>query len=704
MFTKNNADQKVNNALQKINENYCVNGFYEQKDDGDYKPVRGFVRSSFCPLIYHSVHKVVENLDFNNVAPESKGIILSSMFTNPLVEEALIGDELSGKSYSPILFPQSVVSSIIGLLTKELAIYGPMSCMGASRHSVYHALQQAVDWIEEKDAESVIIVFCDVSAIRTQLWLRHHLPLGEDNNKNLTSSAISIVLQRKSKTIKSTMTVNEFYQFISNSNLPLAWNIDWLPRSTYFRTLVDACSPQTALHCGQETVSYEKLQKNIIAIRTQIDSKTQVGQRLVIDIPDSFTSLYWCIAAWSMGICVHIVDQRMTEIEKQTRLDLLHPDFLVTLSKDVDNNFNTGCMYTELTVKLSPSINNTLNKENINYTDRNPAYILFSSGSTGKPKMIARDFESLDTEWHSLLQEPGIQDKNSRVLSLVPACHSYGIFAVVMPTLLQGGELIFPEAILPHQIVDEIINSKVTHIYGTPFHFNLIYKELKKRLAELTDVPLFLSAGGKLNSDLQKDYQELGITIGQSYGMSEVGYIAADFLGSQPNSVGKIAAHHNYEIKENGELALQLKHSPYLSSQKNWQAVANQKNSNSGTLLVQDLVNKDKNDYLYIEGRTNDQVSIGGLKVNLSEVEATLMKFPGIDDCCVIAHEHPAIGTYLEAFWVGNQDELSINDLKNWLKNQLALYKNPKRITWVQAIPKSATGKTLPSKLVETIS
>uniref|UniRef100_A0A4Y8Q6T2 Beta-ketoacyl synthase-like N-terminal domain-containing protein n=2 Tax=Paenibacillus athensensis TaxID=1967502 RepID=A0A4Y8Q6T2_9BACL len=102
---------------------------------------------------------------------DRRGIMLASMFTDAVTQQETWTDMINGKKISPIMFPQSVPSAIIGFLAKELNIHGPMTCLGGSRNGVKLALQQAADWLIDGDADAVAVTFCDVPSWRAQAWV-----------------------------------------------------------------------------------------------------------------------------------------------------------------------------------------------------------------------------------------------------------------------------------------------------------------------------------------------------------------------------------------------------------------------------------------------------------------------------------------------------------------------------------------------------
>lgn len=181
-------------AEDEWNRNYTVTGFHKQSASVAVPAVRGFVRSPFNPLIYHSVKQAAEEAGIVGGLPsERKGIVLGSLFADAVTEEETWKDLIQGKKLSPIMFPQSVPSSVIGFLAKELGIHGPMSCMGAYRSGLQLLLQQAIDWIEDDEADAVIVTCCDTPSIRAKLWAQHFL----GNSRLFGGGVVSFVVETR---------------------------------------------------------------------------------------------------------------------------------------------------------------------------------------------------------------------------------------------------------------------------------------------------------------------------------------------------------------------------------------------------------------------------------------------------------------------------------------------------------------------------
>ncbi|MFD2670780.1 beta-ketoacyl synthase chain length factor [Marinicrinis sediminis] len=114
------------------------------------------------------------------------------MFVDAQTEEETWKDLLMGKKLSPIMFPQSVPSAIIGYLARELSIHGPMTCMGASQEGAGILLMQASDWLEDGLADCVIMTVCDVPSLRARAWLRE-----QGQSEEMAGGVMTIVLENR---------------------------------------------------------------------------------------------------------------------------------------------------------------------------------------------------------------------------------------------------------------------------------------------------------------------------------------------------------------------------------------------------------------------------------------------------------------------------------------------------------------------------
>jgi acyl-coenzyme A synthetase/AMP-(fatty) acid ligase len=453
-----------------------------------------------------------------------------------------------------------------------------------------------------------------------------------------------------------------------------------------------------ALRAGDQHLTYEALHAKIAEKMFLLNSNTLTGLRIALDVPESFTLIEWTAANWNVGNTVLILDQRLKSEEKELRLKDFSPDMIIS-NFTRKNTSAVSVFEADIPVYLEDyNIERRYRKgeqEDFHANDW-PLLAMYSSGSTGLPKQILRSRCSLEEELIQYGQEPMIPGEDSSVLCLASVSHAFGLLSACIHTLRVGGSIHFPTILNPNELLRQIKQHRITHIYGVLFHFQLLERSLT-RLAEIHSPPLCLSSGGLVPLTLFERYQQAGVSIGSQYGMSEVGYIAVDISGNKPGFCGPIAEHHRWQLDEDGQFLIDLQNNPYVKEQPNWQAA-----EGGGRLLTQDLVSLDSDRHIAIQGRANRQVSIGGIKVNLEEVEQKLSSHPHIDQCCILGVDHPVYGTYLEAYLVWNElGEVPISQLKSWLQEVSADYKIPRTYRVIEEMPMSASGKILRGELLK---
>jgi acyl-coenzyme A synthetase/AMP-(fatty) acid ligase len=162
--------------------------------------------------------------------------------------------------------------------------------------------------------------------------------------------------------------------------------------------------------------------------------------------------------------------------------------------------------------------------------------------------------------------------------------------------------------------------------------------------------------------------------------MTELGVIATDLDGSLRPA---LAPTRGLELRvREGELHIRLPRSPYLgqSDPARW---------SDGWLRTRDAARIDDDGRVTILGRLDSQVSIGGLKVDLTEVEQTLCAVPGVT-AAVVVFDEGAIRAYASCAEGVGSDAVHAH-----LARELAAYKLPRRIDLCGELPRTATGKLL---------
>lgn len=417
------------------------------------------------------------------------------------------------------------------------------------------------------------------------------------------------------------------------------------------------------------SISYEKLRETVMHTKEKLEFRGITETSIVaLKLPNSYTFVYVLLALWEIGAVVELLDFNLNKYDLEKRMGILPPEFLIFSPEKPVSIVTENVNFTVQTLKSNTD------KDKI----ENSSIIFFTSGSTGTPKTIIRSINSIYSEILRTSIVEGVVEKKDKVLCLVPFSHTYGLVTVLLHSLYKGATLTFSRKNIANDILDSIKEKEVTVIYGVPFHYELlIHTKCNRSLGKVRAV---VSAGETLSSDVNNKFHEkYGSSIGQQYGMSEVGIVSVDMLAKYIGTVGKPLLKVLFN-ENNNEISIYTKTNPYLSDPLN--------NYNNSFLRTGDSGLVDERGLLCIEGRTDSMVTLGGENVYLTEIEEVLKLMPDIDDCLVLYN-----GT-ITCYFTSSK-ELKKKKLLEWCQENLSHYKIPKKFYKIKEFPKTNTGKKI---------
>ncbi|WP_172803207.1 class I adenylate-forming enzyme family protein [Alloactinosynnema sp. L-07] len=397
------------------------------------------------------------------------------------------------------------------------------------------------------------------------------------------------------------------------------------------------------------------------------------GTTVALQMAPSVAYLATLFGLWSVGATVVLVDYRVPQAECRTLVDLADPQFVVVGGDRVGRA--VGFQHD---VEAGAPVVHRRSGGRAGRPDIR--LVQFSSGSTGVPKIIGRSPESILAELDRHLAVDGLPVRGERILLLNSISHTMGLISGVLHALNVGAAVVFPTSLRPNEVARTIAAAEVHAVYGVPAHF-----ELLSQVAQPPPTPSLRLAvcGGELLPRETYDafHRRYGVRIGQVYGLTEIGLVAAAPLGTAPPpAVGTPVPGVDIELVEQ-EMRIRMAMSPYLGDGLSDRFT-------DGALRTFDRFEQDAAGVLRILGRADSLVVIGGLKVDLMEVEAVLSRHPAIAEVVVM------FGESIEAFIAGTELPGS-NELTAWCRERLAPVKIPRRFIRSERLPRNATGKLI---------
>ena len=438
--------------------------------------------------------------------------------------------------------------------------------------------------------------------------------------------------------------------------------------------LLAGAADHVCLHLG-EPVSRAGLRRLVAERRrTLADAGLRRGGSVALCLAPSLAFIANLLASWQIGAQAALLDHRLTRYEVDVALQRLLPQVVVTAERSSGAPLRG---FAEITERVST------------YPGRpaatSHAVIQLSSGSTGPSKIIARDAASLVEEVQRYTQIDGVPRGGERIVSLASMVHVLGLVGGLLYSLHAQLNLTIPARMTADGILSTVgAGSQPTTLLGVPFHIELLASVLSPpRLPQLTG----MTTGGELvRADVHAAFVDrYDIRLGNMYGMTEVGVIATDLFGVNRPAV--MPAPGLTVREEDGELHVSLPASPYLGE-------ADPNRWSDGWLHTKDAGSVDRQTGLVrILGRRDSQVSVGGLKVDLTEVEHMLAALPEVAGA-VVVHDYA-----IEAYLVLTQGA-EVSAVEREITTRLAAYKRPRRLHVVGQLPRTATGKLVRDRTV----
>ncbi|MFI5496865.1 class I adenylate-forming enzyme family protein [Actinoplanes sp. NPDC051859] len=417
-----------------------------------------------------------------------------------------------------------------------------------------------------------------------------------------------------------------------------------------------------------EPVDRGTLRHLIGAAQTRLTAAgLRAGGAAALRLPPSLAYVVNLLATWRLGAQAVLLDHRLTDHEVDRALARLTPQVVVAPVRSGGGALRVFVEVTEGVVPFSahPAVSGH-------------AVIQLSSGSTGPSKVIGRTAADLIAEVRRYTRIDGVALPGERIILLPSMVHVLGLVGGLLYGLHAGVELVGPERLVGDAVLASIRaqNTPAT-VLGVPFHIGLL-------ASSRADGPLpqlvRMTTGGELvpAATVQAFTDRFGVPLGNMYGMTEVGVIGTDLYGRNRPAVVPAPG---IEVRVvGGELQVSCPASPYvgLTDPGRWA---------DGWLHTRDAGIVDAATGLVtIKGRLDSQVSVGGLKVDLTEVEATLTALPGVAAAVVVQDD--GITAYVQP-----DGPLSEAALEELLAERLAGYKRPRTLHLLDRLPRTTTGK-----------
>ena len=335
--------------------------------------------------------------------------------------------------------------------------------------------------------------------------------------------------------------------------------------------------------------------------------------------------------------------------------------------------------------------------------DDDLAAILYTSGTTGRSKGAMLSHDNLASNSLTLVDYWRFTDKDVLIHAL-PIYHTHGLFVASNVTLFARASMIFLPKLDPELIIR--LMARATVLMGVPTFYTRLLQSPALSKESTGQMRLFISGSAPLLADTHREWAaRTGHAVLERYGMTETNMNTSNpYDGDRvPGAVGFPLPGVSLRVTdpETGKLVpaggigmIEVKGSNVFKGYWRMPEKTNAEFRDDGFFITGDLGKIDERGYVHIVGRGKDLVISGGFNVYPKEIESEIDAMPGVIEAAVIGVPHADLGEGVTAVVVREKDAgIDEPTVLKGLDGKLAKFKMPKRVIFVDELPRNAMGK-----------
>ncbi len=343
--------------------------------------------------------------------------------------------------------------------------------------------------------------------------------------------------------------------------------------------------------------------------------------------------------------------------------------------------------------------------------DETPKITILTSGTTGTPKGAPRSEPRSLGLIGGLLSKVPFRARQTTELC-VPMFHALG-FMQAMVAIGMGSTMVVRRRFDPEKTLESLEEHNADAMVVVPVMLRRILDVGEDKIKEhdLSSLKIIFISGSALGAELaERSLEVLGPVVYNLYGSTEIAYATIatpEDLKADSSTVGKVVRGtviKIYDDEEEKELSTGESGRIFVGNTSQFEGYTGGGNKDviDGLMASGDVGHFDENGRLFIDGRDDEMIVSGGENVFPAEVEELLARHESIDEAAAVGVDDEKFGQRLKAFVVLKGDAaVSEDDVKKYVKENLANYKVPREVVFLDELPRNQTGKILKRELLE---
>jgi long-chain acyl-CoA synthetase len=335
------------------------------------------------------------------------------------------------------------------------------------------------------------------------------------------------------------------------------------------------------------------------------------------------------------------------------------------------------------------------------------AVILYTSGTTGKPKGAELTHANLARNCRAVIGFTEF-DENSVLLGALPLFHSFGQTCTMNAAVCCGAAVTMLPRFDPEKALEIIERDRVNVFQGVPTMYNAMLHAERADSTDASCLRICMSGGAAIAVELIRGFEDkFGCMILEGYGLSETSPVASFNHPDRERKAGSIGTpiegvemqvwdDDGNEVAQGEVGEIVIRGHNIMKGYWDRPDATEASIDADGWFRTGDMAKVDEDGYFFIVDRKKDLIIRGGYNVYPREIEEVLYEHPAVQEAAVVGVPDEALGEEVGAAVVLCKNEsLTADELKAFVKEQVAAYKYPRKIWFVDELPKGPTGKIL---------
>ncbi len=434
-----------------------------------------------------------------------------------------------------------------------------------------------------------------------------------------------------------------------------------------------------ALLLEDEHVSYGELESRTAEAAAGLRARGVVrGDRVALLFPNGADYVACLFGLWRLGAVAVPLNVLLAPPEIEARIALSGAKLLLTEAPRAPEAPEPAACRTE-----------------------DPAAILFTSGTAGVPKGAVLTHGSIAAAAASVADALSL-GPDDVVLGAAPFSHVLGLSTGIVATLSRGGAVAVERRFDAERTLAHMVETGTTILLGVPA-MCIALCEAARSASVLPPIRIAHVGGAAVPVEVGRAFEStFRAELYEGYGLTEMSGIATTYVAGQrrkPGSVGKPLGSTEVQIVDadgRGVGEVRFRGPSVVAGYWEDAEATAAAISPDGWLATGDLGYLDDDGYLFLVDRKQDLVIRGGYNVYPREVEEVLYAHPGVLEAAVVGVAHETLGEEVAALIVPRPEAaLTVAEIQEWAKERVAAYKYPRIVVFVDALPKTPTGKIL---------